>query len=298
MSLSGTVARVAAGGVALGALTTAYAVLEAHSYRLRRIDVPVLPPGQPELRVLHLSDLHMTPRHSGRAAWIADLDRLDPHLVVVTGDFLAHLKAVPFVLDALAPLLLRPGLFTLGSNDYWAPRFKDPTRYLRADDGRRSVGTPLPWNDLVDGLVSAGWHDLDNRRSTITVDGRTLDTRGTDDPHIRRDRYDEVAGPFAPDADLRLGVTHAPYLRVIDAMAADGADLLLAGHTHGGQICVPGYGALVTNCDLEPSRAKGLSRQRDSMLHVSAGLGTSPFTPVRIACPPEATLLTLQPRPA
>ena len=166
----------------------------------------------------------MTPRHSGRAAWIADLDRLDPHLVVVTGDFLAHVKAVPFVLDALAPLLLRPGLFTLGSNDYWAPRFKDPTRYLRADDGRRSVGTPLPWNDLVDGLVGAGWHDLDNRRSTITVDGRTLDTRGTDDPHIRRDRYDEVAGPFSPEADLRLGVRR----QSIDPAVANAiAELLL-----------------------------------------------------------------------
>jgi hypothetical protein len=102
-----------------------------------------------------------------------------------------------------------------------------------------------------------------------------------------------VAGAFAEDADLALAVTHAPYLRVLDPMAADGADLIVAGHTHGGQLRVPGYGALVTNCDLDTQRARGLSSHGDSALHVSAGLGTSPYAPFRFACPPEATLLTL-----
>jgi predicted MPP superfamily phosphohydrolase len=120
--------------------------------------------------------------------------------------------------------------------------------------------------------------------------------RGVDDPHISRDHYDAVAGPFDPAADLSLGVTHAPYLRILDAMAADGADLVLAGHTHGGQLCVPGVGALVTNCDLDRKRAKGLSSHRGAALHVSAGLGTSPYAPVRFACRPEATLLTLTAR--
>ena len=114
-----------------------------------------------------------------------------------------------------------------------------------------------------------------------------------DDPHIGRDRYADVAGPFDPDADLRLGVAHAPYRRVLDAMAADGADLILAGHTHGGQVCLPWVGALVTNCDLPRSQAKGLSGWRESALHVSAGLGTSPYTPIRLACRPEATVLTV-----
>lgn len=79
-------------------------------------------------------------------------------------------------------------------------------------------------------------------------------------------------------------------------MAADGADLIIAGHTHGGQVCVPGYGALVTNCDLDPARAKGLSSHEGAALHVSAGLGTNPYAPVRLACPPEATMLHLLPR--
>ncbi|MDY7091314.1 MAG: hypothetical protein SYR96_40355, partial [Actinomycetota bacterium] len=90
--------------------------------------------------------------------------------------------------------------------------------------------------------------------------------------------------------------------------------LLLAGHTHGGQLCVPGVGALTTNCDLPKRQAKGVSRwparplpaatdtpeapDRRPWMHVSAGLGTNPYTPVRFSCRPEASLLTLVPTDA
>jgi len=131
--------------------------------------------------------------------------------------------------------------------------------------------------------------------ATMKIDGREVDVRGVDDPHISRDRYEEVAGPFDVQADLRLGITHAPYLRVLDGMSQDGAQLILAGHTHGGQLCVPGVGALVTNCDLPRQQAKGVSAYDGSTLHVSAGLGNSPYAPVRFACRPEASLLTLTP---
>lgn len=305
-----TTALLATAGIGVAGL--AYAVAEAHRYTLRRVEAPVLPAGQPTLRVLHVSDMHITPRHHGREAWIQGLDALDPDLVVVTGDFLAHQEAVPTALSALAPLLERPGVFVLGSNDYYEPRPVQPWKYLMGPSDLKQQRPMLPWGDLVKGLREAGWHDLSNSRATLTVDGRAIDVRGVDDPHIGRDRYDEVAGSFDPAADLALGVTHAPYLRVLDAMAADGAGLVLAGHTHGGQLALPGYGALVTNCDLDRARAKGLSRHarpwdgtgdpglggpdgRGAVLHVSAGLGTSPYAPVRFACPPEATLLTLTP---
>ena len=86
---------------------------------------------------------------------------------------------------------------------------------------------------------------------------------------------------------------------MLDRFAADGYDLVLAGHTHGGQLRLPGYGALVTNCGIDRSRARGASRWGAHMrLHVSAGLGTSPYAPLRFACPPEASLLTLVPRSA
>jgi predicted MPP superfamily phosphohydrolase len=286
-------AKVALGTAAVGAAGLAYSLWEAQAFTLRRATSEILPAGQPPLRILHLSDLHLVPGQVKKQEWVRSLRDLRPDLVVVTGDFLSHQDAVPHVLDTLDPLFEVPGLFVLGSNDYYAPRPINWARYLKGPSQLEPQRPMLPWGDLVDGLTTNGWLDLGNARATVKADGRELDVRGVDDPHISRDRYEEVAGPFDSAADLTLGVTHAPYLRVLDAMAADGADLVLAGHTHGGQLCVPGVGALVTNCDLPRSQAKGLSTHDGSVLHVSAGLGTSPYAPVRFACRPEATLLTL-----
>jgi predicted MPP superfamily phosphohydrolase len=269
---------------------------EIRAFRVRHVDVPVLPAGARPLRVLHLSDLHLLPSQTKKLRWLRSLAALEPDLVVNTGDNLAHPDAVPAVLDALGPLLDRPGVFVFGSNDYFGPKPKNPARYLLPKGGQRRLkGQPLPWRDLRDGFVAAGWHDLNNARATVAAGELRIPFVGVDDPHVGRDRYTSVSAPVPPGA-LAVGVLHAPYRRVLDAMAADGLPLLLAGHTHGGQLCVPGFGALVTNCDLPRRQASGLSRWRDAWLHVSAGAGTSPYTPVRFACPPEATLLTLQPR--
>jgi len=272
---------------------------EVRSFRLRRFSVPVLAPGARPLRVLHISDLHLTPDQKRKRDWVRSLAGLEPDFVINTGDNLAHREAVPVALEALGPLLERPGAFVMGSNDYYEPRPTNPFRYLLPDNGIRTHKGTLPWEDLRDGFVGAGWLDLNNARGRIKADHREIELVGTDDPHIGYDRYDDVSG--APDgaADISIGVTHAPYRRILDPMVADGFPLVLAGHTHGGQLCLPVVGALVTNCDLPRRQAKGLSQwtcgDRTSWLHVSAGLGTSPFAPVRFACPPEATLLTLEP---
>lgn len=273
---------------------------EVRSFRLRRFTVPVLTPGSRPLRVLHLSDLHITPGQRRKIDWVRDLATLEPDLVVNTGDNLAHPDAVPAAVEAYEPLLERPGVFVFGSNDYYAPRPKNPARYLLPTRGGTLARSPdLPWRDLRDRMTEAGWLDLTNTRGQLSVDGRRIAFVGVDDPHLHRDRYFQVEGRAERSADLTVGVAHAPYLRVLDAMTADGYRLLLAGHTHGGQLCVPGWGALVTNCDLDRARVKGVSRHPAAggpgaaWMHVSAGLGTSPYAPVRFACPPEATLLTL-----
>ncbi len=300
--LTATASLTAAATAGLG-----YAALEARSFTLRRVTVPVLPAGSPALRVLHVSDQHLVPRQRGKAAWLRGLARLSPDLVVSTGDNLAAVDAVPAVLDAYGALLDRPGVFVLGSNDYWGPRPKNPARYFLPKGGsRRIVGVRLPTDQLVGGFTRAGWLDLTNRRGELEVSGVRLAFVGVDDPHLLRDRY--PAGAATPGA-VTVGVTHAPYRRVLDAMTREGAGLLLAGHTHGGQLRLPGLGALVTNCDLPRRQARGLSSWQvpdgagpdgdgpalggTAALHVSAGLGTSPYTPVRFACRPEATLLTL-----
>jgi predicted MPP superfamily phosphohydrolase len=291
-----TAGRLAAGLIAVGSVTAAYASLvERNWYRLRRVVVPVLGPGSAPLRVLHISDVHMTPGQHRKQRWITALARTEPDLVIVTGDNLAHVDAVPAVLRSYEPLLDLPGAFVFGSNDYFGPVLKNPLGYLRRSR-QHLEGPPLPAHELRAGLVAAGWADLSNARALLKTGGRAIELVGVDDPHIGRDRYASVAGPVDPDADLHLGVTHSPEPRVLDPMAADGLDLILAGHTHGGQVCVPFYGALTTNCELPRRMARGLHRWGGSWLHVSAGLGTHPTAPVRFACPPEASILTLVPR--
>jgi len=288
--------RTGLAGAGVGAATLAYALWEAHQFRLRDVQVRALRPGSRPVRVLQLTDLHLTPKQEDKMAWVRSLADLQPDFVILTGDFLAHMDSVPYLTKTLEPLRGTPGVFVFGSNDYWTPKAINPFKYFMK--GRNIVTSTrrLPTEDLEQELLNSGWVGLNNARAGMTVAGNRFDMRGVNDPHIRYDRYDEVAGPFDPDAGLRLGVTHAPYLRVLDPMAADGADLIIAGHTHGGQVCVPGYGALVTNCDLDPARAKGLSSHEGAALHVSAGLGTNPYAPIRLACPPEATMLHLLPR--
>jgi predicted MPP superfamily phosphohydrolase len=292
-------ALAALGVLGSGAAGLGYALLEARAFTLRLFTLPVLPPGARPLRVLHVSDLHLVPRQRRKAEWLRGLTDLEPDLVVSTGDNLAAMDAVPAVLDAYGELLQKPGVFVLGSNDYWGPRPKNPARYFLPQSGRAIVGVRLPTHELVVGFTAAGWLDLTNARGTLDVAGRRLAFVGVDDPHLNYDRYPRATG--ASDADLVVGVTHAPYRRVLDTMTADGAHLVLAGHTHGGQLCLPIAGALVTNCDLPRRKARGLSSWhaggRTTPLHVSAGVGTNPYTPVRFACRPEASLLTLTPAP-
>lgn len=309
-------AGLAAGAAVSGAVGLGYASgVERHWWAVRHARLEVLDRGVAlgrPLRVLHLSDLHLRPNQRSEARFVAGLAALEPDLVVDTGDNLAHPRAVPSVLRALGPLLDRPGLVVFGSNDYHGPRPKNPANYLFRPQ-HRVLGPELPWRDLRAGMLERGWLDATHARHTLTVRGVRIAVAGVDDPHIGRDDYDRIAGPADPSGadpddegaepvddgrvDLRLGLTHSPEPRVLDAFAADGYDLVLAGHTHGGQLRLPGVGALVTNCGIDRSRARGVSRWgAHTWLHVSAGLGTSPFAPARFACRPEVTLLELVPR--
>ncbi len=289
--------RVASGLVAAGAGALAYGMAEATAFTVRRVDVAILPPGQRPIRVLHLSDIHLMPYQRRKLEFLSTLAGLEPDLVINTGDNISAPESIDLLADAWGRLLAVPGVFVFGSNDYALPRFRNPLRYLTGPSTRR-VAPPdsLPVAELRAMLSSRGWVDLNERRAVLDIDGRRVAFRGTDDAHLDRDDYSRVAGPDE-GAVISVGVTHAPYLRLLDAMTADGVQLIFAGHTHGGQVCVPGVGALVTNCDLDTGRVKGLSRHRaggnTAWLHVSAGIGTSPYAPYRVACRPEATLLTL-----
>src|SRR6476619_102132 len=198
---------VAAGSLVAG---VGYATLiERNAFVVRELTMPVLAPGSSPLRVLHLSDFHMRPQQRRKQAWLRDLARWDPDLVVNTGDNLAHPKAVPAVVQAMGDLLSVPGLFVFGSNDYFGPRLKNPPHYL-TKPSHRSFGQPLPWQDLRAAFTERGWLDMTHTRRDVEVAGLRIAAAGVDDPHLKRDRYETIAGRADPTANLRLGRTHSP----------------------------------------------------------------------------------------
>lgn len=292
----------AAVGAATGAAAASYGLWEKNQFVLREESLAILPAGYGPIRVLHLSDIHFVPGQRRKAEWLTSLADLAPDLVVNTGDNLSHVKAVDPLLQALRPLMEFPGVFVPGSNDYFGPKLKNPAAYLAGPSRERNDAVQLDWPRLRAGFGMGGWVDLTNRCQSLVLKGLRVDFSGVDDPHLGLERYAGwPRGTKGQDAKphLRIAVAHAPYQRVLDHFTEDAADLLLAGHTHGGQVCIPGYGALVSNCDLPTWRAKGLtnweSNGRTTPVNVSGGIGTSRFAPVRIACRPEAVLLTLTP---
>jgi len=260
----------------------------------------VLPAGAKPIRVLHISDLHLAPWQKRKLAWISRLSKQEFDLVIDTGDNLGHKDSVAPALDSLKGLLSKPGAFVNGSNDYYAPQLRNPLSYLRAPS-KRGSNAPIDTAKLVAGFEAAGWLNLNNRGGKLNINGTELVFVGVDDFHdgladLASIETSANASSQTPNSVL-IGVSHAPYLAVIDAMNDAGVAVLFAGHTHGGQVCVPGYGALVTNCDLPTRAAKGLSswsRNGNQLwLNACAGLGHSIYAPVRFACRPEVRILTL-----
>ena len=271
-------------------------LVERNAFTLRRFDVPVLAPGTKPVRILHVSDLHITADQKRKQRWISALADLEPDLVINTGDTISDPDGIPEILRTLEPLTVAPAVFVPGNNDYFAPTISSPTRYLRPRKQRRR-GPDMPWAELAQAMVGQGWIDLTHVRTGVTLPGAQVALGGLDDPHLGRARYDLIAGPADAAATVRIGVMHSPEPELLSRFADDGYDLVLAGHTHGGQVRIPFGPALVTNCGIDVHRARWLHRWDERMwFHVCAGLGTNPYMPIRFCCRPEASLLTLIPR--
>ncbi|WP_427870520.1 metallophosphoesterase [Leucobacter luti] len=303
----------AALGLAAAGVITWSTVIERRLFTIRRHTLPLLPEGAAPIRILQLSDLHLAPWQTNKVNWVRSLAELRPDLVVLTGDLMGHIQARPMLLSALEPLAAAaPTVFVHGSNDYYGPILKNPLKYL-AEPSRKSTREPDIDNAaLTAGLEAIGCVNLNNSAARLELRGTSVELLGLNDPHIRYDDVEAMRSELAAltaeddsdgaeaasDERLRIGVVHAPYQQVLGEFLDDGADLILAGHTHGGQVRVPGVGALTSNCDLPTAQARGLSvwydAHRAAFLNVSAGLGNSIYAPVRFACRPEATLITLE----
>lgn len=279
--------------------------IERYLFTIRRADLEILPPGSEPITLLHISDFHLAPWQRAKQRFISSLAaRIQPDLIVDTGDNLGHRDSIPALITSLDALIARPGVFVNGSNDYHAPVVRNPFSYLWRPSNV-GAGAALDTASMVESFESRGWLNLNNRGGALTIKGLKIGFVGIDDRHDEYGDLASIAGSRSqlPDVQFVIGVTHAPYLDVLSAMGEAGADLVLAGHTHGGQVCLPGFGALATNCDLPRRFAKGISRWASSkstagnplpmVLNVCAGLGHSIYAPVRFACFPEVRVLKL-----
>ncbi|MEO0313310.1 MAG: hypothetical protein RL140_540 [Actinomycetota bacterium] len=272
--------------------------IERLRFTVRSEELAILPKGSKPIRVLHISDFHIAPWQKKKLAWIGSLAELKPDLIVNTGDNLGHADAIRPALESMKPLMEIPGVFVGGSNDYHAPELRNPLSYLSkpSTPGRQKQ---LETSTLFGAFEAAGWLNLNNRSGSLNVQGNRIGFLGLDDPHDELADFDSLSAQTETlnGDDLVIGVAHAPYLRVINEFQKHDAKLVFAGHTHGGQVCLPGGRAIITNCDLPARYAKGLhnieSGNSNIWVNICAGLGTSIFAPIRVFCSPEVRLLTL-----
>jgi uncharacterized protein len=267
-------------------------VIERQLYVVRKESIRILPRGSNPLTVLQIGDIHLAPWQKSKKRYIAGLAKLPFDFVVNTGDNLGHSKAIEPLIECLKPLLEKPGAFVNGSNDYYAPIPKNPISYIfHASESPNSKR--LDTSKMTNAFEQAGWLNLNNKSADLEIAGTSIRFIGVDDHHIGRSKLSELAA----SQSFTIGVTHAPYLEILRGMTLRGAELIFAGHTHGGQVRVPLIGALTTNSDLPNKFARGTSgwsfEGKNSILSVVAGLGNSIFAPVRFFCRPEVRLITL-----
>ncbi len=284
-----TVRRTAGLGAALGA----YAFVEPFRYRLTRKTIPIRH-NVPSLTVLHLSDTHMAPGDRRLRRFLEGLPEeigFVPDIVVCTGDFIEDGDAIDDVVAAMAGIEARIGrFFVYGSHDYFSPAGPSYLKYFTGAPVRKQP-TRRDETPMTRGLEAKGWVNVVNRTEVVVSEKGTIRVAGVDDPYLRWHRTEHIERGATDD--LAIALVHAPD--VVSEWVLNGFDLVLAGHTHGGQVRVPGVGALVTNCSLPRALAAGATRIGRTWLHVSPGLGTGRFTPIRFNCRPEATLLYLDP---
>ena len=260
-------------GAAAAAAGLAWGHFEAGWVRLDTLACPLpgLPPELEGLRIAHLSDFHLGFPSRGRVAVERAVDWVEerqPDLTMISGDLLSRRSGEAELRSMLARM---PNCFAvLGNHDFALTR--DPFSH------------PADVVDLEPATL------LTDDARTIELRGKRVQIVGVDPRSYRR----KLARPEAladPAADLRILLCHFP--EVIDRLPAGAFDLVLSGHLHGGQICVPWPGGRLRLAHTRWTYIRGLYHRPAATLHLSAGLGTT-FVPFRFLARPEATELILE----
>ena len=235
-----------------------------------RISLPLrhLSPAFVGFKLLQLSDLHLSPASHRVTDLLAKIEYLDPDLICMTGDYLATVRALTDLRHFFAELSARRTVVgVLGNADH---------RPLISEEERQKWGEYFPI--------------MNNSAICLTRQQEQLWVIGVDDPHSGYDRLEAALAPLPLDASAIL-LAHSP--EIINRPLDSRIQFILSGHTHGGQICLPGGGALYHNTNLNRDFSSGLHAAGEQKIYISRGIGSTRL-PLRYGCLPEITLFTLQ----
>lgn len=261
--------------------------------------VPGLPPGLQGLRILHVADTHFPASGESLPRFLAAARRQRYDLVVGTGDFVDSAAAWDVALRAFRSLEPGLGVFAvIGGHDRYARMHA--MEALPRLAGRRQARWVDP-RPFIDGLRARGVHVLMNAQVTAEIGGELVRFVGIDDAYHGLDRLEAAL----PAGGLAAGGLGAPGFPMLLSHSPDGAlnprargfPIAFSGHTHGGQIRIPGYGAPVRHARAVGRRnASGVVRVGETQVVISRGFGTTTL-PLRLACPPELGVVVLEALP-
>lgn len=245
----------------------------------------------PPLRILHLSDFHFYPGKTERVKLVHRLAQEAVDLIFITGDLIDTNDGIPISIEALRPLRAKYGVYcTFGNHDYVHVKFHNIFHVKR----RKFDCSKYEKNDierLAGELAGIGIQVLRNQRVTIEVDGAPVIIAGIDDPYTE---HDDIASTFAGyrKEGPCFVLIHTPDR--YQELAEYNVDMVFSGHTHGGQICLPFYGPIITRTEAPREFAYGLNRLNGTVYFTTRGIGSSKRTYPRFNCRPEVNFFTVE----
>jgi predicted MPP superfamily phosphohydrolase len=259
--------------------------------RKERIVIPSLTEKLASYAILHVSDIHFNEKVEKNTALRKWLRTIEPDLILITGDFITHDKYIESLCEFLVDLKSKDGVYgILGNHDYY---YRTLWQHIRHSFLRKEY-RPNDWKRLVRSLERLGITMLINEQVAIQSSGGSqIFIEGTDDPVLGKPKISDSTPQFL-SSDLKILMSHSPDILYSEELQKKKFDLLLSGHTHGGQIRFPGIGPLLTGTEHASRReAYGAYKSLGGLsVNVSSGIGYS-LLPIRINCPAEVILIEL-----
>lgn len=284
------------GTAAVGVGSYVKARKEAFEFRTETVSVKVETNGSgkgskgKKLRILHLSDLHIARNESSRKlSFLQDVTNDEFDLVFLTGDIFEHDESTLY-----SPYLLsrkpRLGAYAIfGNHDYYHysmtqrivgrifKKFRHPHEKKIRD-----------LDNMTDSLEGCGYKVL--RNEAVHLKDDQISIIGIEFPGVPKEELLKISEKSNKD-HLKLALFHIP--KELHQFSDAGVHMAFGGHTHGGQVRLPGIGAIITDSDLPRKYASGLVKQGETVFHISRGLGSDPRTNFRLNCPPTAHIIEL-----